>query len=479
MRICIYAFSTTALFFRALVDLFRAEGDDIEWSVIFPQGNFRRSMMDIIPAEQTCYLYENFRRRYNEVDSRAIQDGMGTGEGLVTALMKDKGGYRFLEKNEQLRRAATMHVIYEQFLRRIKPDYILLPNVEATDGFVLLNICRKLGIEVLYTVSYRMFGGSFFAPDPYETLPSYFGGYTSDDLTAARLAIGRFLGRKSPFVDEEDAHQMPPKPSVLYRAVANFWIWWRYERLHASEETVINRVRRNLRPLAEALRHAWFETMAVRYFDRFTPEHLPSPYIFYALHFTPETSINGLEPYYVDQLRAVDALLLNLPKGMWLVVKEHPSMVGRRPLAFYRTLRRRPGLILLHPCIDSRKLVAGASLVATVTGTVGLESYLLGKPCIMFGPSFFAHLCVRAPALAELRQRMEQSIASYTAPSEAEKEREVAKLLNIGGAFDIWDPYWSPAVLAPNRVRAARDLVARHIARLCEVRRLGLGPKEL
>ena len=176
--------------------------------------------------------------------------------------------------------------------------------------------------------------------------------------------------------------------------------------------------------------------------------------------------MNGLQPYYVDQLRAVDALLLNLPPGYRLVVKEHPAMYGLRPLAVYRALRWRPGLTLLHPAVDSRSLIAGAALVVTVTGTVGLEAYLMGKPTLAFGRSFFAHLCRPAPALSALGDAMSELIATYEPPDEAAKEAAIARLMNIGADFSINDPWLGPSVLSPDNIAAARAYLWRHLARL-------------
>jgi len=423
-------------------------------------------MADAIPAERTCYLYQDFQRYYDAVDDAAIQRGLEAGEGLVTALMKDKAGYRFLEKDEQLRRAAATHAVYDEFIERLKPDVVLFPDVEAVNGFILLNICQSRGIEVLYTVAQRFLGRSFFAPNPYETLPRWYGTYAEQDIHAARHVIRRFRERKSSFSDLGQRYPMPPKPSLFYRVVINGWNRWRRERLHISEETVIVRVRRNMRHFANWMRGVWFDLAATRFFDRLGPEQLPMKYVFYAFHMTPESSINGLEPYYVDQFRVVDALLLNLPVGSRLVVKEHPSMRGFRPLAFYRALRRKPGLILLHPEVDSRRLVEGATLVATVSGTVGLESYLLGKPCVMFGRAFFGHLCAHPPEITRMRPYLEQIIASYVPASEAEIEFELAKFLHIAGEFEIPNPYHFPETLAPHRIKAARDLLKRYLVHL-------------
>lgn len=468
MRICIYSFSTTALFFRALIDRCQAERDDIEWCVVFPQGDFRYVMADVIPPERTCYLYADFRSHYDAIDEAAIGRGLEAGEGLVTALMKDKGGYRFLDKAEQLRRAAAIHAIYDTFVRRLQPDVMLFPDVEAVDGFVLQNVCKAAGIEILYAVSERLLGRSFFARDSYDTLPHWFGDYTDDDIREAKRVIACFRRRQNPFPDAARQVPMPPMRSLFWRVVVNGWNRWRHEGLHVSQETVVMRVRRNFRLFADRMRVRWFDLTATRYFDKTSLDQLPARFVFYAFHVTPESSINGLEPYYVDQLRVVDALLLSLPKGMQLVVKEHPAMRGWRPLSVYRELCRRPGLVLLHPMIDSRPLVERASLIATVTGTIGLESYLLGKPCLLFGRVFFRHLCISATPIAELRDHLNAALANYVAPTEAEREIAVAKLINIGGEFEISNPYHFPITLEPNRIAAARRLLLRYLRKLKE-----------
>jgi hypothetical protein len=464
MRICIYAYSVTAYFFRALVGTCDAAGDDVEWSAIFPQGHFRHLFRGAIPAERQCYLYADFNVRYAHADGAALDRGLAAGEGLAVALMKDKDGYCRLEKDEQLRRAATVHGCYESFLDRVRPDFVLFPDLEVVDGFVLMNLCRARGIGVLYFVSLRFLGRSFFSSDSYETLPPYFGAYDAADLTAARAVLAAFRERGERQAGAAYRPAPPRLPSLWRRLVVSPWLRLRYERRHASEETLKMRIARNWLGATTRIRRWRFEHRAERYFD--PPSAIPGKYVYYALHYTPESSVNGLEPYFVDQLRAVDALLLNLPAGYRLVVKEHPAMIGLRPLSVYRALRRRPGLVLIHPSVDSRTLIEGAAIVASVTGTVAFEAWLMGKPALMFGRTFFAHLCRRAGPLHALRATMEDMLNAHMPASEAAKETEIAKLLNIGADFIIGDPWSNPQTMAPENVAAGRELLWRHIARL-------------
>ena len=467
LRICVYAFSTTALFFRALIDACGKAGDTVEWSVIQPQGHFRGTFKDVIPSERRCYLYEAFNEVYDADDPGNVARAMASGEGLVTALYKDKDGYRRLNKEEQLRRGGAMDAIYRAFLQRVRPDYVLFPDLEVVDGFVLLNLCHELGIGVLYFTSMRFIGRSYFASDPYESMPLYFGESSQEDLRAARTVIEKFWDRQSNDAGRNYPPVVPPKPSFARRIFTTPLLRWTSERLHASEETFRMRITRNMLRVMNPIRRRRFELLAARYFDvREDGAALPERFVFYAMQYTPESSINGLEPYYVDQSRVIDALLLNLPSGHRLVVKEHPAMAGMRPVSFYRELQRKPGLVLVHPRVDTRRLILRASVVTTVTGTVGLEAYLLGKPTVLFGPACFAHLCRRAPSVGELRSFLDRLIASYTPPSEAEKEEEIAKFIDIGGDFLISDPWFCPTVMAPENVQATRAYLWRHLERL-------------
>jgi CDP-glycerol glycerophosphotransferase (TagB/SpsB family) len=265
----------------------------------------------------------------------------------------------------------------------------------------------------------------------------------------------------------------PPKPSWFRRLIVSGYIRWCHERLHATEYDYGESIKLTLLPITRWARRKRFDQLSAKYFDVGFSDNfaLPEKFIFYALHYTPESSINGLAPYYIDQFRVIDALLLSLPPGYRLVVKEHPAMYGIRPRSFYRELRRRPGVVMAHPALDTRSLIARAEAVATVTGTIGIESYLLDKPCILFGRNFFSHLCQSAPALTELRDFLRELIAGYKPPSAAEKEIEIAKLVNIGGDFVIGDPWFIPTVMAQENIDAARDYLWRHLKRLGAVAR--------
>jgi len=112
-------------------------------------------------------------------------------------------------------------------------------------------------------------------------------------------------------------------------------------------------------------------------------------YVLYPIHFQPEASTLVQAPYYLDQAVLIEDISKSLPVGYQLYVKEHVSNRGRRPLAFYKRLRETFGVRLLGPYEDTWTLIRDAAAVAVITGTVGWEGLLFGKPVVTFGDVFY------------------------------------------------------------------------------------------
>lgn len=467
-RICAYAFTTAAFFFERLL----RQAPAVEWSLIVPRGHHLSALDFAIAEENLFYLYADFNRRYRQENAPAVFSLPPEADNIQSCLLKDKDGYRQLEKDEQLRRAGIIYQLYKEFLLRVQPDFLLFPDVEVVDGFILLSLCAELGIRPIYHVGMRFLGGSFFSAGPYEQLPEYFGEYRSEALAGALAyveAIDRG-GKVVPWPQTQDVVAIAPfvhPHPFLPRLVRYLRLLLTSERLYAGEDDFVQNVSFVFRGTLNRWRRYWFGQRQIRFFDlRDDQTPLPPQYVLYALQCTPESSINGLEPYFVDQLRVIDRLLLSLPHNFQLLVKEHPGMAGVRDSAFYRELRRRPGAVLVAPKVDTTRLIRGATLVATVTGTIGLESYLLGRPCCLFGRSFFSHLCYRASEWLEQPGGLGKIIAHYQAPTAIEKATAIARLLNVRYDCDLTDPFANAAVMSERNVAAFAEALRDHLRRL-------------
>jgi CDP-glycerol glycerophosphotransferase (TagB/SpsB family) len=163
------------------------------------------------------------------------------------------------------------------------------------------------------------------------------------------------------------------------------------------------------------------------------------PFALFALHYEPErTSIpEGLPIEH--QADAVAEIRSFLPESLQLVVKEHYSQqssalrgfLGRSPL-FYGLIERLPGTTFASFSSTSSELVLRADCVVTLTGTIGVEAALAGKPVLYFGSPWWAGMPgsvrmdslkdysdltrIRVPEAAAILRFLETKILDATVP---------------------------------------------------------------
>ena len=108
-------------------------------------------------------------------------------------------------------------------------------------------------------------------------------------------------------------------------------------------------------------------------------------FVFYAMHVEPELWFQGRSPENFYQLSTIISLSRDLPAGVLLAVKEHLPGIGRRPDEFYDQIRELKNVVLLNVNERGQDIVRAADAIATISGTVGQEAAVLGKPVISFG----------------------------------------------------------------------------------------------
>lgn len=112
-------------------------------------------------------------------------------------------------------------------------------------------------------------------------------------------------------------------------------------------------------------------------------------YFIYPLHFHPECATLTFGRWLNDQKIIIEMISKNLPANVFLVVKEHAHMVGRRHLDFYTTIAHFHNVLFIDNSISPYDLLPASKGVVTISSTMGVEAMLLKKPVISFGERYY------------------------------------------------------------------------------------------
>jgi len=116
------------------------------------------------------------------------------------------------------------------------------------------------------------------------------------------------------------------------------------------------------------------------------------PFVIYAYHMQPESTVDVLAPYFSDQPAVIEQIARSLPSDHELYVKPHQDHVGGLGRRQLLALKRIPGVRLIAPFVSSHELMLQSKAIVTLTGTMSLQGALHGVPSIIFAPQFFAGL---------------------------------------------------------------------------------------
>lgn len=122
-------------------------------------------------------------------------------------------------------------------------------------------------------------------------------------------------------------------------------------------------------------------------------------YIFYPLHFEPESVILMLSPWFRNQLEITRLVAQALPVGVKLLVKDHPQMYAIRNKSYYDELKSIPNVKLCSPVLEGSSLLKNAIGTVSISGTATLESAILNKHSLCFGRPPF-HNCLEYSDMA-------------------------------------------------------------------------------
>ena len=352
------------------------------------------------------YLYENFNSKFDQLDFLDLREKVPF--NLFATSVRDKAHFKRLLGKSQEKILLTMYSIMEEWFEVTNPDIVVLPIIESMDGMMLYNIAKSRNIETMCYGHARQINRSYFSNSYLETLPIFSKNIESikthiKSVNDFLLAYEKAPSKMNYATQIEDLYSsFEIKEQLPYPIVKNiFFRIFKNIKLKLTNEkrNELNLFHIKILVILERI-VVPIQKQAYLIFEKFYLKplnSLPNSFDYFPLHFSPESSINTPAPFYIDQIRVIDEIMLNRDSNHLLLIKEHPAMYLKRNFTFYKTLKKKPFIRIISKKFNSLELIKKANCTYSVTGTACMEAFLLNKKWKMLGSNFLSEFLNENP----------------------------------------------------------------------------------
>lgn len=339
--------------------------------------------------ERLSYYIELFgHKALNElvISDRQVGYGFLSGGGIAKSeiLKKMKS-----DKNSHLNYIVGMLDYLESFLKKNKPDVIYSYAVAGSFTLAIALFSDKLGIHFTKLTHSRISDRVVIDTSPRDEMFIVKNRFLNYDICFSKEAEKFANDYLTNFREKQTQPEYQTVQNNIYKSKTEF---------KNTFKLYLKRIKGMVSSKNDFFHGSYFgnvifEQKTVKgiknYWKKkpFYPKEMliEKPYFFYTLHVDPEASTMVISPSQTNQFAVIEAIAKSKPIDHILIVKEHLTMIGRRPKGYYDRINALPGVFFVDPLESSFQFIKGAEAVITLTGTSGLEAIMLNKPAIFLG----------------------------------------------------------------------------------------------
>lgn len=336
-------------------------------------------------------------------------------EQLLTEMMllpyyHDRHYYEYISYDKVLLYVQLYYQYLENLFETNKPDMIFDCDVDFFGRSSLLEVATAYHVPYI-SVDYSRIGGYILPTTSLvkkvnPVLSKEFHEFLNDDtLLEDQVVVSMFNKIKKNIGEIPEIYKKvhnDRKFSFLKMTKQFLTSNIVYVRYFSFKKFVLNQVYNISSPICsntlKSLQYIWmyfFRRFYLEYIKIFETKDLSKiKYIYVPLHVIPESTTTVLSPYYINETFIIESLSKSIDSDQYIVVKEHWSMIGYRPLSYYKKIKKLPNVILIDPTSYSipRDYIENAEMVVTISGSTALEASIMGKNSLVFSDVLFGML---------------------------------------------------------------------------------------
>lgn len=393
MKVCFYARAKQTLLFARMGEDLKEKSIE---SIFVCQDDYEEQRVRSVLPEAKIYNLNEFLKvwwsSYDDTKLSRISEDYHD-ENIWGMFYTDRFLIRY--SHEDALRFIVGHIeFYEKIFAEEKPDIFYNEAVAHYSAYTAYMVGQRYSVRYVgYIVSKdKPFETYFLHNNPYQTNNRLIAYYESGQFSDSEKAKAREYIDSVRNDRKDQKHRQifdrGSKFKLKYLRHANYFVKYlvdprSYDRINYMSYRV------NINRGFELSRTYLRGIMQKKYFGE---GDYGAKYYFFPLHYQPEATTLVCANKYEKQLFAIDQLAKSIPLDHVLYIKEHYVYLGHKKNAFYKEILKYPNVKLISPHASTHDLISNCKAVITLTGTVGFEALILGKPVYVLGNVFYDFL---------------------------------------------------------------------------------------
>jgi len=322
----------------------------------------------------------------------------------------DRGYYEYIDYNKILLFSQLYYKNIEILFENNKPDFILDTDVDFFGRSVLLEVSNKYEVPYISIDHARIDGyvlpTNSLVKNRDKRISNLFDKYINDNSILEDKNIQQmYLENKKVAGDIPDIfkkmhseHEFSIKQMFRQIAIRTLISL----RFFSFKKLKLNLIDGVSSPICSNVFKSW-KFMYMYYIRRFYLQYTKVfdnidlkkiNYLYVPLHVIPESSTTILSPYYINETFIIESLSKSVRPDQYIVVKEHWSMIGYRPISYYKKIKGLPNVVLIDPAspLLPKDYVGNADLVVTISGSAAVEASMMGTNSLVFSDVLYGML---------------------------------------------------------------------------------------
>lgn len=345
----------------------------------------------LVKFEKSWYFHDHILKTENKIDKNylnKIEKKYAIPLWLIASndrFFNNFNQYYNFSYNEILQILQDEIKLFEKILSEVKPDCVIMQMSNLQHNHLFFEMCKAQNIQILSP------HGARINIDPKKSTHSSQVYLRDDPNPCLPIPDEENIKEKRDEFVIENEEEYSKKFSYEYENSKTKYLKAGMNFLFSNNKNVKTHYTYFGRTKIKVIYQMILYELRKKYRESFMSKNLQNniddeDFIYFPLHQEMERVLLIGSPFNTNQFEIIKNIASSMPFGYKLYIKDHPTMNARgwRSVEQMKEIMKLYNVVLLHPSVNSNKLLEKCKLVISIAGTVSIQAATFHKPSISF-----------------------------------------------------------------------------------------------